>query len=189
MICPHGLANRFRCKQCVVAYNRQYYERTREMTLAKQRERYRTDPELRAANRSAQKAWEARNRTRKNELSRKSKRKRRRAAADGEPRAVEIRALSLQRRNESASRRRIAAIERLGGRCEQCGIQDEEVLQCDHKTPVLRNRSDRERGFASSSTSYREILRLETPHAVFSLLCANCHIKKTRSNGEYRGRR
>ena len=77
-------------------------------------------------------------------------------------------------------RQRFKAIEVLGKVCKVCGMDDSDVLEFDHIEPILRRTS----GIRSKESSY-EILRHEDPQAVFQLLCANCHAKKTRSNSEY----
>ena len=81
--------------------------------------------------------------------------------------------------------RRLLAIAALGGRCEACGIDDPEVLQFDHRIPVgsMARRGLREK--AASHGTVREVLAMAQPATQFALLCANCHMKKTRANGDY----
>jgi predicted HNH restriction endonuclease len=80
---------------------------------------------------------------------------------------------------------RLAAIEFLGGRCECCGLDVPEVLEFDHREPILRKRN----GIKTRDTTSlaREII--STGGAGFQLLCANCHALKTRANGEHTGQK
>jgi len=90
-----------------------------------------------------------------------------------------------RRSHDKRYRRRIraAAIEALGGRCECCGLDVTEVLEFDHRTPVLRRTNGvRNRDAADQA---RRILNGEAH--LFQLLCANCHTLKTRMNGEHSG--
>ena len=81
----------------------------------------------------------------------------------------------LQR--EYAARVRHEAIVLLGGRCAECGIDDERVLEIDHV--------DGDRPVAvSGNTIIREVARGVHLYRV-QLLCANCHTIKTREAGEY----
>lgn len=86
----------------------------------------------------------------------------------------------------NASRRhrarvRMAAIEKLGGRCEACGMDESAVLEFDHRAPVQR-RTNGVRSHDSLGLC-RDILRGEVDEV--QLLCANCHTLKTRGNGEF----
>jgi hypothetical protein len=81
--------------------------------------------------------------------------------------------------------RRLLAIAALGGRCEACGIEDPEVLQFDHRIPVGSKARRGLREKAASHGTVREVLAMAQPADQFSLLCANCHVKKTRANGDY----
>lgn len=81
---------------------------------------------------------------------------------------------------------RFRAIERLGGVCEVCGIDDEMVLEFDHRVPIGRKGKS---GAEVSAQIYAEVIRSVDPRQKFSLLCANCHRRKTRINGEHRRRR
>ena len=81
--------------------------------------------------------------------------------------------------------RRLLAIAALGGRCEACGIDDPEVLQFDHRIPVGSKARRGLREKAASHGTVREVLGMTEPATQFSLLCANCHMKKTRANGDY----
>lgn len=81
--------------------------------------------------------------------------------------------------------RRLLAVAALGGCCEDCGIDDPVVLQFDHRVPVGSKRRRGLKGKAASHRTVCEVLTLESPATEFSLLCANCHVRKTRSNGDY----
>ena len=72
---------------------------------------------------------------------------------------------------------RLAAIQKLGGKCVKCGFADERALQFDHV-----NAADRKSQLHGSQL-YRAIVR-GGKHGV-QLLCANCHSIKTKVNGEY----
>jgi predicted HNH restriction endonuclease len=78
---------------------------------------------------------------------------------------------------------RMAAIELLGGRCECCGMDVPEVLEFDHRTPVLRRTNGIRNRDATASA--RAILNGEA--GLYQLLCANCHTLKTKLNGEHSG--
>lgn len=71
---------------------------------------------------------------------------------------------------------RRAAIAALGGRCIECGIDDCEVLQIDHVVPVRRKEKRHEIGHRV----YRRILHGGAVNV--QLLCANCHMRKTRKD-------
>ena len=76
---------------------------------------------------------------------------------------------------------RANAISFLGGRCAWCGHDDMLCLQLDHIKPVKR----RTNGIKAhdSAAFCREILSGKTDNA--QVLCANCHMVKTRLGGEY----
>lgn len=79
-----------------------------------------------------------------------------------------------------ARKNRAKAINILGGCCSECGDSRPDVLQFDHIKPVGQDRRTRE--------AYVEVLKCADPTSTFQLLCANCHVLKTRSRGEYTGR-
>jgi predicted HNH restriction endonuclease len=83
----------------------------------------------------------------------------------------------LERRRARFSAARMRAIDRLGGACSGCGFSDHRALEFDHRTPLLNTKG---RG-----SSIYEILRMEDPHAVYQLLCANCHTIKTKEGREH----
>ena len=76
-------------------------------------------------------------------------------------------------------RNRQAAIRKMGGQCAACGMDYWEVLQFDHIAPIG---NDRERD------AYKTVLKMENPDEIFQLLCANCHVVKTRINNEYQSK-
>lgn len=116
-------------------------------------------------------AWYARN---------KERLKAERAAKS--PGAYRPRLTAEDKRERFRERRRatrLKAIERMGGACERCGIDDERVLQFDHRVPLLRRTNGVDQD--GLSTAYA-ILRRPDPEKVFALLCANCHVIKTRTD-------
>jgi len=87
----------------------------------------------------------------------------------------------LQNCRNYHQRTRLKAIMVMGGKCERCGIDDPDVLQFDHVVPILRGKS----GVTNKGGPYREIINHGNEDGKFQLLCANCHVKKTRQNKEY----
>lgn len=182
MACEQHGVSTGRCKICRNAYLkpliRRWYERNRDAVLAKAAERRRTDPAFREAAKQRSHDWYILN---------KDKMKARRRER-GEPRSE----AATERRRQSAKLRQrhmgLAAVARMGGKCEACGNSDERVLQFDHRKPVGRS-SRKMLGVRVSTASHREVLKSDRPSSVFALLCANCHIIKTRENREYVGRR
>jgi len=71
-------------------------------------------------------------------------------------------------------RLRIAAVVALGGACARCGLDDERVLQLDH----INNDGTAERRIASQADIYKRAA--SSDNADLQLLCANCHLLKTR---------
>ena len=62
-------------------------------------------------------------------------------------------------------------IQKLGGKCSRCGIEDWRVLQINH----INGGGHKERISKGSKKTYKEILNGERD-GEFSLLCANCNI-------------
>ena len=95
--------------------------------------------------------------------------------------------LGIQRRGwhtVQTEKDRMALLERLGGRCLYCGEYDPLVLQIDHR--YGDGASDRLRG--KGKGRYRRLLALsdgELDKLALQVLCANCHLKKTRLYGEF----
>ena len=105
----------------------------------------------------------------------------RRAAARRQPGYV-------SRESQIRARDRAMAIAKMGGKCMHCGFDDARALQFDHIIPVLRRLNGVSRNRAGSHDSYKEVLDMPRPAEKFQLLCANCHVIKTKENGEYAGR-
>jgi hypothetical protein len=83
---------------------------------------------------------------------------------------------------------RNSLLDRLGGKCEHCGIADRRVLQIDHR---LGNGKQERLAFASYSYFQRFLHSLsdEELHARYQILCANCNWIKRSENGECIGKR
>ncbi|MCK4260092.1 MAG: hypothetical protein KAX49_14025 [Halanaerobiales bacterium] len=75
------------------------------------------------------------------------------------------------------------AIQRLGGRCADCEIDDEEVLVFDHKN----NDGYKERREISSYIYHKRLYEgiLEDRREDIQLLCANCNMKKVKREKEW----
>lgn len=95
---------------------------------------------------------------------------------------------NAENRTRSRLERKRAAFLALGGKCAQCGETDWCVLQIDH----INGDGAQERREFGSSTSYTQYWWdsesatdgfLENIHK-YQLLCANCHVRKTKENGE-----
>lgn len=84
------------------------------------------------------------------------------------------------RKRLSHKERRLAAIRKIGGRCQKCGYADDiRALQFDHRTPLLRRINGLSNRLYGGDTSVREILRMSRPTEKYQLLCANCHAIKS----------
>jgi 5-methylcytosine-specific restriction endonuclease McrA len=70
------------------------------------------------------------------------------------------------------------AIAKLGGRCS-CGYDDERALVFDHIKPVRRGLHGISRSKESGQDTHRAVLK---GSKAYQLLCANCHMIKTRSD-------
>jgi hypothetical protein len=75
-------------------------------------------------------------------------------------------------------RLRNAAISAMGGKCEHCGFDNPVALQFDHIEPLLRRTSGVGKAH-NADRLYRAICDGHTDG--LQLLCANCHIIKTRT--------
>ena len=75
---------------------------------------------------------------------------------------------------------RLTAIDKLGGKCIKCGISDERVLVFDHIE--ARNVNPRAERDKSGYQLFMEVIR---GSKLYQLLCANCHMIKTKENKEY----
>lgn len=78
--------------------------------------------------------------------------------------------------------RRHKALQKLGGKCVQCGESDLRVLEFDHIVPLKRRSTNRR---PNVQQVVAEIMALDTPAKKFQVLCCNCHRLKTRENEEY----
>lgn len=78
---------------------------------------------------------------------------------------------------EQRVKRRTRLIELLGGKCIDCGITDERVLQVDHVEPLLRASADR--GKTTGVNLARKVLAKKVSSDGLELRCANCHQIKT----------
>lgn len=94
-------------------------------------------------------------------------------------------------RVQAANRRsyyrwRNQALSALGGQCVHCGITDVEVLTFDH----IAGDGDaeiRRRGSKGLRTrDFRDIATGRYSYSQVQLLCANCHLKKTRKSRDFR---
>jgi 5-methylcytosine-specific restriction endonuclease McrA len=102
------------------------------------------------------------------------------------PRRKRSREEELVAERRGRAERRHAAIAALGGKCERCGIDKPAVLQFDHRVPIgSKYRYSMSKNKGASDGTAREILQAAQPLERFALLCANCHMEKTRSNGDY----
>ncbi len=63
----------------------------------------------------------------------------------------------------------------LGGKCVNCGISDFDVLQIDHKIPILKSSKER----VPQISLYFKILNGSIDKELLQILCANCHMKKS----------
>src|SRR6266568_7361533 len=81
-------------------------------------------------------------------------------------------------RRAMSARLRLRAIEAHGGKCIFCGFSDERALQIDHI-----NGDGRVENKHNHTQMYRNATK-ELDTGKYQLLCANCHIIKTREQGE-----
>lgn len=89
-------------------------------------------------------------------------------------RAEKRRQVNSDRCHKYQDRKRLAVIEKLGGKCVRCGEDDPDVLQIDEHDKTL-----------TWSQRYQAIL----DGKVFRLLCVKCNWKKRKTLGEATGRR
>lgn len=76
------------------------------------------------------------------------------------------------------ARKRAEVIESLGGKCKNCPEDDLIVLQIDHIKPIQKKAGDR----PSNRKMIKMILRGELKLSDFQVLCANCHVRKTKQD-------
>ena len=87
-------------------------------------------------------------------------------------------------RSEIGRRRellRIKVVEKLGGKCIKCGVDDIRVLQLDHINGG--GNKERRKGIEAYTVYKRALLVGEKE---FQILCANCNRLKAIENNEYR---
>ena len=90
--------------------------------------------------------------------------------------------VSRIKNKERYAQMRFDAIKSLGNRCSHCKNDDWEVLQFDHITPVLR----KTRG-ESGNRIFPGIIKSPQIRNLYQLLCANCHMKKSRAENARNG--
>jgi len=81
------------------------------------------------------------------------------------------------------SHQRMLAIKDLGGCCKRCGESDPIVLEIDHIDGHAPGRRAKGGGNGYSTKLHRRILAGN--HENLQVLCANCHVRKTRVNGDH----
>lgn len=81
-------------------------------------------------------------------------------------------------KKEYRRRLRKAAMMLLGGKCARCQEDDYDVLQFDHIQPLWNVKTR-----PANDEIYHDILKGRTNN--LQILCANCHIKKTRDERSY----
>jgi len=74
--------------------------------------------------------------------------------------------------------RRKILIKHLGGKCNNCGCDDHEVLEFDHIDPKTKTIAISRNMFLALDTLLEELKKCQ-------LLCVQCHTKKTMDNKEY----
>ena len=89
-------------------------------------------------------------------------------------------AIEKVRAVETRRRRRLEAIEALGGKCVRCGFKNELALQFDHIKPLLRRTNNLPRGGTLKPNEYEAIVPGNGTHDI-QLLCANCHAIKSKT--------
>lgn len=149
-------------------YGRKWVAARKEQQLQYQREyrrkRYAVDPEWRARLQAHSRKGYMNHGTKRNE----QRRLRRRTDAV-------FRKIEQQRERSFTYRRRLRAIEFLGGACSRCGNGDVRVLEIDHVKGDgnLDRRIGRDQGVACT-----ELAKGIAPQGKYQLLCANCHCIK-----------
>lgn len=76
---------------------------------------------------------------------------------------------------------RVRAVRKLGGECVHCGNPDIRVLQIDH---VNGDGLGITSGYEKIK-EWKTIVRGTAPDGKFQVLCANCHVIKTRESDGY----
>ena len=82
----------------------------------------------------------------------------------------------LEKHREYRKKLRLEIIEKLGGICVVCGQDKEPYLQIDH----VCNDGNAHRKQVGQEGVYNDIKRQGFPKDKYQILCANCHLAKTR---------
>lgn len=83
---------------------------------------------------------------------------------------------AIQRRHHLL--RRTLAMDALGNQCAWCRTTETAVLQIDHR----RGGGSRQRHETYATMHFKDVV---IHPKMYQLLCANCHVRKTRMAGEY----
>ena len=157
--CTHGIKNWSKCRECRRAYKREWFER----------------PGNRERHSKRTKTWRTSNLEKARSIAIESSRKWRRRNRD-----LLLNALRQQRQS---------VIDALGGACASggsihgCGWYDRDLLELDH----IAGDGHADFGFRGIQRAVSELKKNGNNwlRAKYQLLCANCHRRKTRSNGEF----
>lgn len=84
---------------------------------------------------------------------------------------------NYKKRNVRALKLIAEAKQKLGGKCAECGLDDERVLQFNHKVP--RNGSGHKITTLARNVRIAEVSLFWEAVAECNLLCANCHALET----------
>jgi 5-methylcytosine-specific restriction endonuclease McrA len=84
---------------------------------------------------------------------------------------------AINKRYRDAMRRK--AIVKLGGRCVRCAYDDTRALVFDHVKPVRRGLRGVGKSKHTGQDTHRAVLN---GSKAYQLLCANCHMIKTRAD-------
>jgi 5-methylcytosine-specific restriction endonuclease McrA len=80
--------------------------------------------------------------------------------------------------NRHRRRKRLEALNLLGGACVSCGNTETVVLEIDHREPVLTG--SHRRTMSGSESPYQELKSVFLEPEKFQILCATCHELKTK---------
>lgn len=87
---------------------------------------------------------------------------------------------------KSRIKRRIDAINSLGGKCNVCGIDDWQVLEFDHIVPMHTEHGTVKVNGQHNVTEVNRMVKYGLdPKGKFQLLCCNDHRKKTYANQDF----
>jgi len=90
--------------------------------------------------------------------------------------------IKMDKKSAKQKARRLAAIEKMGGKCDKCGISDTRVLCFDHLIPAHRKTNGL--GHGDTYISVNEINESKSPRDKYGLLCFNCNRIKVIENCE-----